>query len=118
MDTLWYIIIYILTQHPNYLAVAAENVGWKSYLKDNPTEFHDLPLMWEKIQANEGPVGVPNWLSGTYVRNGPAQISFGSERRIYNSWLEGFAKLHSFKMDGQNMLYSGRMLESPNYLAR
>ena len=31
------------------------------------------------------------------LRNGPAQISFGSSRRILTSWLEGFAKLHSFK---------------------
>ena len=30
-------------------------------------------------------------------RNGPAQISFGSPRRILTSWLDGFAKLHSFK---------------------
>ena len=28
------------------------------------------------------------------------QISFGSERRHMSSWLEGFGKLHSFKLDG------------------
>jgi hypothetical protein len=39
-----------------------------------PQEFHDLPLVWEPGSS------VPDWLSGTYVRNGPAQISFGSER--------------------------------------
>ena len=27
--------------------VRGENVGWKSYLEENPTEFHDLPLTWE-----------------------------------------------------------------------
>ena len=118
MDTLWCIIMCILAQRPNYIVVRAENVGWKSYFKDNPTEFNDLPLTWEKIQADEGPSGVPNWLSGTYVRNGPAQTSFGSKRRIHASWVEGFAKLHSFKMDGQSILYSGKMLKSPNYLAR
>ena len=44
------------------------NVGWKSFLRENPTEFHDLPLTWEMKN------GVPDWLSGTYVRNGPAQV--------------------------------------------
>ena len=33
------------------------------------------------------------------------------------SWLDGFAKLHSFKMSGGNILFSGKMLEPPNYLA-
>ena len=33
------------------------------------------------------------------------QISFGSTRRIMTSWLDGFAKLHSFKMSGANILY-------------
>ena len=87
----------------------SDNVGWQSYLKEDPTEFHDIPLVWEE----EGSP-VPAWLTGTYVRwsdphsaqvalitphlrNGPAQISFGSPRRILTSWLDGFAKLHSFK---------------------
>ena len=69
----------------------SDNVGWKSFLKEDPTEFHDIPLVWEEDSP------VPAWLTGTYVRNGPAQISFGSPRRILTSWLDGFAKLHSFK---------------------
>jgi len=77
---------------------SCSNVGWKSFLRENPTEFHDLPLTWH-TKAH-----VPDWLSGTYVRNGPAQISFGSERRHMSSWLEGFAKLHSFKLDGPKVL--------------
>jgi len=87
-----------------------DNVGWKSYLKENPTEFHDIPLVWE------GNKSVPDWLSGTYIRNGPAQISFGSSRRVLTSWLDGYAKLHSFKMSGSSILYSGAMLKSPNYV--
>ena len=46
----------------------SSNVGWKSYMRENPTEFHDLPLSWETG------IEVPEWLSGTYVRNGPAQV--------------------------------------------
>ena len=36
---------------------------------------------------------------------------------MLTSWLEGFAKLHSFKMRGSEVLYSGAMLRSPNYVA-
>ena len=48
----------------------ADNVGWKSYLTENPTEFHDIPLTWESGNQTD----VPGWLSGIYVRNGPAQV--------------------------------------------
>ena len=51
--------------------VTSDNVGWKSYLVENPTEFHDIPLIWE----SENLTKVPNWLSGIYVRNGPAQVN-------------------------------------------
>ena len=46
-----------------------ENVGWKGYLRENTEEFHDLPLTWEEDIAS-----IPSWLSGTYIRNGPAQV--------------------------------------------
>ena len=56
-----------------FLAISnAENVGWKSYFVENPTEFHDIPLSWES--GNQ--TSVPFWLSGIYVRNGPAQVLF------------------------------------------
>ena len=51
--------------------IGADNVGWKSYFIENPKEFHDIPLVWEKGNQTT----VPSWLSGIYVRNGPAQVS-------------------------------------------
>ena len=61
---------------------SASNVGWKSFMKENPTEFHDLPLTWE------GKGRVPSWLSGTYVRNGPAQVSsLSSHEPLFRSAL-------------------------------
>ena len=54
-----------------FVAIAnADNVGWKSYFVENPTEFHDIPLTWESGNQSS----VPSWLSGVYVRNGPAQV--------------------------------------------
>ena len=72
-------------------AVQSDNVGWQTLLREDPTEFHDIPLVWEEETE------VPDWLSGTYVRNGPAQLSFSSSKRVLTNWLDGFAKLHSFK---------------------
>ena len=51
--------------------LAAETVGWRSYFTENPTEFHDIPLTWEEEDTR-----VPDWISGTYVKNGPAQVIF------------------------------------------
>ena len=44
----------------------------------------------------------------------PAHL--GSDKRQLNNWLDGFAKLHSFKFKGDKVLFSGKMLESKNYL--
>ena len=33
-----------------------------------------------------------------------------------SSWLDGFAKLHSFKFDGANVYFSGKMIESTTYM--
>ena len=63
--------------------ITADNVGWKSYFIENPKEFHDIPLVWEKGNQTT----VPSWLSGIYVRNGPAQVkpkkSIGSSIKNY-----------------------------------
>jgi len=92
--------------------VTCDNVGWKSYFTEDSSEFHDLPLAWEDGTR------VPDWLGGTYVRNGPAVLGFdGNPRRRFTSWLDGWAKLHSFKFAGDKVVYSGKMLESPNYVA-
>ena len=47
-----------------------DNVGWKGCFTENSEEFHNLLLNWEKGNATN----VPHWLTGVYVRNGPAQV--------------------------------------------
>ena len=43
-------------------------------------------------------------------------MSFNAEdRKLYN-WADGFAKLHSLKFDGNNVYYSGKMIESTTYM--
>jgi carotenoid cleavage dioxygenase-like enzyme len=52
----------------------------------------------------------PNWLSGTLVRNGPAQFSVGDED--YNHWFDGHAMLHAFRMQEGTVSYRNRFVES------
>jgi len=89
----------------------SDNIGWKGYFVESPQEFHDIPLVWES-----GNTTVPSWLTGIFVKNGPAQHTFGSPKKHLSSWLDGFAKLHSFKFDGSNVYFSGKMVESTTYM--
>ena len=65
MVTKYFLIIATFVANAN-----TDNVGWKSYFVENPTEFHDIPLIWESKNETQ----VPSWLSGVYVRNGPAVV--------------------------------------------
>ena len=57
--------------------ISCDNVGWKRVFDDNPTEFHNIPLTWEFGDYTN----VPDWLSGIFVRNGPAQV-------LYNTYVK------------------------------
>lgn len=58
---------------------------------------------------------LPDWLEGTLVRNGPAKFEAGD--RELEHWFDGFAMLHAFSIDGGEVTYSNRFLESEVYTA-
>ena len=60
---------YLLATFTLVAIARADNVGWKSYFVESPQEFHDIPLVWES-----GNTSVPSWLTGIFVKNGPAQV--------------------------------------------
>ena len=60
--------------------------GWRGYLADEPSSFADLTLVWENSSV------VPAWLTGSYIKNGPARRHFGD--RKFSSYLDGQGKLH------------------------
>ena len=82
--------------------------GWASYLADEPSEFHNLPLTWTLNTT------IPAWLKGSYVKNGPGQRKFGDDRH-YSSYLDSWGKLHKFTFNGEVVTFSGRMIETANY---
>ncbi len=68
-------------------------------------EVENLPL---KIQGQ-----IPNWLTGSLIRNGAAKFSVGNEQ--YNHWLDGLAMLHKFSFNNGKVSYTNRFLHSNTY---
>jgi len=92
----------------------SQRVGWTSYVQQETSEFSDVPLQWELdcFKTN----AIPPWLKGQLLKNGPGRTDFGGVRR-HTSWMDGFAKLHSFKFNGNtsDVLYSARFINSRIY---
>merc|ERR1711915_605811 len=71
--------------------VLGHNKGWSRLFEDEISEFHNEELTWEN-----GGVGVPSWINGRYIKNGPARLNFPNQTRFYTNWMDGWGKLHSF----------------------
>ena len=52
---------------------------------------------------------LPEWLTGTLLRNGPGTFAVGQQR--YRHWFDGLAMLHRFSIDGGEVSYASRFLE-------
>ena len=85
------------------------NQGWNDYLGDETSAFHELPLTWERDN------GIPNWIKGSYIKNGPARRQFGTDERQFSSYLDGWGKLHRFSFNEGKVSFTGRMIETANY---
>jgi len=103
--------LFILCLLPLSLAIvpSENNKGWANYLDDEVSEFHDLPLTWSLNTT------VPDWLRGSYVKNGPGRKSFDAHR-YYGNYLDSWGKLNKFTFNGADVKFSGRMIETENYL--
>jgi beta,beta-carotene 9',10'-dioxygenase len=58
---------------------------------------------------------IPDWLSGSLLRTGPAKFEVGAERMRH--WFDGQAMLHRFTIDGGRVSYGNRFLETRAYRA-
>ena len=56
---------------------------------------------------------VPEWLSGTLLRNGPGRWEFGDLE--VNHWFDGMAMLHSFELGEGRVMYMNRFVRSKAY---
>ncbi|MGI0069911.1 MAG: carotenoid oxygenase family protein, partial [Nitrosopumilaceae archaeon] len=56
---------------------------------------------------------IPQWLSGTLIRNGPAKFEVGKEKLRH--WFDGLAMLHKFSFKEGKVAYANKFLESKAY---
>ncbi|MFB6099341.1 MAG: carotenoid oxygenase family protein [Salinibacter sp.] len=63
--------------------------------------------------ALPGEGDLPDWLSGTLIRNGPGQFEVGN--REYNHWFDGLAMLHAFRVQDGRVSYRNRFLETQSW---
>jgi len=52
---------------------------------------------------------LPDWLTGSLLRTGPAQWEVGAERMRH--WFDGFAMLHRFAFSGGTVSYANKVLD-------
>jgi len=84
-------------------------IGFEKWLSDNPNEFENLEVAWEKS------LPVPEWLSGTYFKNGPAMSNFGGKKR-YGNVGDGWGKIHKFNLDPSGIKVTGKFLRTPTFV--
>jgi beta,beta-carotene 9',10'-dioxygenase len=58
---------------------------------------------------------LPEWLSGSLLRTGPAKFEVGESRMRH--WFDGLAMLHRFTISSGTVAYGNRFLESRSYRA-
>jgi carotenoid cleavage dioxygenase-like enzyme len=70
-----------------------------------------------EVTADELPVtgSLPEWLTGTLVRTGPAKFEVGA--RQFNHWFDGLAMLHRFALHSGRVSYANRYLQTRAYRA-
>ncbi|HEV2524482.1 MAG TPA: carotenoid oxygenase family protein, partial [Gammaproteobacteria bacterium] len=56
---------------------------------------------------------IPEWLKGTFVRNGPVSVKLNGEEIPH--WFDGLAMLHAFAFENGQVLYSNKFLRSDPY---
>jgi carotenoid cleavage dioxygenase-like enzyme len=79
------------------------SIGYHSNLEEGQIE--DLKVVGK----------IPSWLSGTLMRNGPAE--FEMKNQHLNHWFDGFAKIHAVKFNnGKPLFYNRKFLKGTNFL--
>ncbi len=75
------------------------------YAKGFSSQVNELRVDHLPVQGT-----IPPWLSGTLIRNGPAQ--FEAVKQPFRHWFDGLAMLHQFSVRGGSVAYANRFLKS------
>lgn len=68
-----------------------------------------------ELQGEELPIEgeIPEWLSGTLIRNGPGKFESGDER--IRHWFDGLGLLRAYEFDTGTVRYTNRFLRTETY---
>jgi carotenoid cleavage dioxygenase-like enzyme len=88
--------------------VEAETVSRPGYATGFETLEAEVSLDSLPIEG-----AIPEWLTGTLLRNGPAKFEVG--KRPLRHWFDGLAMLHKFSFGGGRVSYANRFLRSAAY---
>lgn len=100
-----------------FASVAAAGDDWNSTLvkeglKLYATEVHDQEDVECELHGS-----LPEWLKGTFYRNGPGKFDVSPGGQHVVSAFDGYAYVNRFKVDGKSkkVIFSGRFLETGRY---
>lgn len=82
----------------------------------NQSPYHlGFTTLTAEVGGRDLPVrgAIPEWLTGTLVRTGPARFEVGN--KAYNHWFDGLAMLHRFEFAAGGVSYASRYLHSRAY---
>ena len=88
-------------------STAGDRAPWRAGFATLEPEVADEPLEIEGL--------IPDWLSGTLVRNGPAKFEAGDRELAH--WFDGYAMLHAFAIEDGDVTYANRFLDTEAYRA-
>lgn len=81
-----------------------------------PAYAQGFQSLEDEVELAQAPVSgsIPTWLSGTLVRTGPAKFEVGQQK--YNHWFDGLGMLHRFSLEGGEVSYGNKFIQSRAYL--
>jgi beta,beta-carotene 9',10'-dioxygenase len=88
----------------------AQTVSRPGYLEGFSTLEAEIDLDSLPVEGT-----IPEWLTGTLLRNGPAKFEVGEQPLRH--WFDGLAMLHKFSFGGGQVSYANRFLRSDAYRA-
>ncbi|HEX2178339.1 MAG TPA: carotenoid oxygenase family protein [Actinomycetota bacterium] len=88
----------------------------RSASRQPPAYALGFESMENEVELDRAPVSgqIPSWLSGTLVRTGPTKFEVGQQK--FNHWFDGLGMLHRFTLDGGQVSYGNKFIQSRAYL--